>query len=254
MSKAAEAIDVVVPAHNEGASIGHTLRDFYSIVAVQNHIPIRFVVCEDGSTDDTVPVIERLSQEIPLKLISDPVRKGYSRAVIDGMRGTESEWVAFIDSDGQCDPRDFTRLLALRNRADLVIGWRSPRRDPRVRKIMSHAFGLVYRAMFDVHVRDPSCPYLLVRQVGLKRILAGKAGILKQGFWWEFLARASALRLRIVEIPVRHLVRKSGVTKVYRPTKIPRIAIEHLLGLWKLRRELAKQSVQLPYADQQNVN
>jgi len=60
MSKAAGAIDVVVPAHNEGASIGDTLRDFYSIVAVQNHIPIRFVVCEDGSTDDTVPVIERL--------------------------------------------------------------------------------------------------------------------------------------------------------------------------------------------------
>jgi hypothetical protein len=44
MSKAAEAIDVVVPAHNEGASIGDTLRGFYSIVAVQNHIPIRFVV------------------------------------------------------------------------------------------------------------------------------------------------------------------------------------------------------------------
>jgi glycosyltransferase involved in cell wall biosynthesis len=246
MSKAPEAIDVVVPAHNEGASIGHTLREFYATVAVQNQIPIRFVVCEDGSTDNTVPVIERLSHEIPLKLLSDPVRKGYSRAVIDGMHGTESDWVAFIDSDGQCDPGDFARLLALRDGADLVIGYRSPRRDPWGRKVMSHAFGLVYRAMFDVRVRDPSCPYLLVRQVSLKRILAGNAGILKQGFWWEFLARASALKLRIVETPVRHLVRKSGVTKVYRPTKIPRIATEHLLGLWKLRRELAEQGAQLP--------
>jgi dolichol-phosphate mannosyltransferase len=238
MSNSAEAIDVVVPAHNEGASIGHTLRDFYSTVAIQNHIPIRFVVCEDGSTDDTVPVIKRLGQEIPLKLISDPVRKGYSRAVIDGMLGTESEWVAFIDSDGQCDPTDFSRLVALREGADLVMGWRNPRSDPWIRKAMSSAFGLVYRILFDVRVRDPSCPYLLVHRSGLQKIISGNLGILKQGFWWEFLARASRAGLRIVETPVRHRNRASGVTQVYRPTKVPRIAAEHLVGLWKLKREL----------------
>jgi dolichol-phosphate mannosyltransferase len=238
MSNAAEAIDVVVPAHNEAASIGPTLRDFYRTVAIQNHIPIRFVVCEDGSTDDTVPVLERLRQELPLKLISDPIRKGYSRAVIDGMRGTESEWVAFIDSDGQCDPEDFSRLVTLREGADLVMGWRNPRSDPWIRKAMSGMFGLVYRMFFDVRVRDPSCPYLLVHRAGLQKIISANIGILKQGFWWEFLARASRAGLRIVETPVRHRNRASGVTQVYRPTKVPRIAAEHLLGLWKLKREL----------------
>ena len=45
-------------------------------------------------------------------------------------------------------------------------------------------------------------------------------GILKQGFWWEFLARAVALNLRIVESArVGHRVRASGVTQVYRPVK-----------------------------------
>jgi glycosyltransferase involved in cell wall biosynthesis len=238
MIESNETIDVVLPAHNEGASIGATLRDFYRKVMVESKIPIRFVVCEDGSSDDTVPVLHKIAQEVPVKLISHPVRKGYSRAVLDGMRASDSEWVAFIDSDGQCDPGDFAKLLALRNGADLVMGWRNPRSDVLVRKLMSGAFGLVYRALFDVRVRDPSCPYLLVRRSSLQKILAGNVGILKQGFWWEFVARASALRLRIVQTPVRHLVRKSGMTQVYRPAKVPRIAAEHLLGLWKLKREL----------------
>jgi glycosyltransferase involved in cell wall biosynthesis len=233
-----EAVDVVLPAHNEGLSIEKMLRDFHGTVAVEAKIPIRFVVCEDGSTDDTVPALKRVAQDIPLKLISDPVRKGYSRAVIDGMRATESEWVASIDSDGQCDPHDFAKFMSLREGADLVMGWRNPRSDVLVRKLMSGAFGVVYRMMFNVRLKDPSCPYILIHRPALEKILSGNVGVLKQGFWWEFVARAHALGLRIIETPVRHLVRSSGVTQVYRPIKIPRIAAEHLAGLWTLKREL----------------
>jgi glycosyltransferase involved in cell wall biosynthesis len=231
-------IDVIVPVHNEGASIGGTLREFYSTVAIDSKIPIRFVVCEDGSTDNTVAVLKSLAEELPLKLISDPMRKGYSRAVIDGLRASDSEWVVCIDSDGQCDPNDFANLASMRGGTDLVIGWRNPRSDPWLRKLMSRAFGFVYRIYFDVEVRDPSCPYILIHRASLERILAGNVGVLKQGFWWEFVARATALGLTMKEVPVQHRVRTSGTTQVYRPTKVPRIAFEHLLGLRKLRSEL----------------
>lgn len=233
-----DIIDIVLPVHNEGASIAATLREFHRVVMLEIGQPIRFVVCEDGSSDNSVPVLQKLATELPLKLISDPVRKGYSRAVIDGFRGTTSEWVGFINSDGQCDPADLLALAALREGHDLVMGWRNPRSDPWIRKAMSGAFKAVYRLFFRVPVRDPSCPYLLINRAGLEKILSGNVGILKQGFWWEFLARAVGMDLRIVEAPVRHRARASGVTQVYRPAKVPRIAVEHLLGLYHLRREL----------------
>jgi glycosyltransferase involved in cell wall biosynthesis len=232
-------IDVVLPVHNEGTSIAATLREFHRVVMLEGGQPIRLVICEDGSSDDTLPVLQKLATELPLELISDPVRKGYSRAIIDGMRATSSDWVALMDSDGVYDPDDFARLTALREGADLIIGWRNPRSDPWVRKAMSDAFGLVYRLLFEVRLRDPSCGFLLVHRQGLQKILAGNIGILRQGFEWEFLARASAAELRIVETPVRHRQRASGSTQVYRPSKIPRIAAEHLLGLWRLHKELS---------------
>jgi glycosyltransferase involved in cell wall biosynthesis len=238
MSADPAIIDIVLPVHNEGASIAATLREFHRVVMLEGGQPIRFVVCEDGSSDNTVPVLQKLATELPLKLISDPVRKGYSRAVIDGFRSTTSDWVGFIDSDGQCDPADLLALAALREGHDLVMGWRNPRSDPWIRKTMSSAFKVVYRLFFRVPVRDPSCPYLLINRVGLEKILSGNVGILRQGFWWEFLARAVAMNLRIIEAPVRHRARASGMTQVYRPAKVPRIAAEHLFGLYRLRKEL----------------
>lgn len=121
-------IDIILPAHNEESTIGGTLRDFYRVVTEGQQIPIRFIVCEDGSRDNTVAVVQALSREIPIHLISEPMRKGYSKAVVDGLRASTSPVVGFIDSDGQCDPNDFARLLQTFRQKDcdpLVAG--SPR-------------------------------------------------------------------------------------------------------------------------------
>ena len=103
---------------------------------------------------------------------------------------------------------------------------------------MSNSFKTVYSIFFSVPVRDPSCPYLLIKRPLLKKVLGGNVGVLKQGFWWEFVARVVAEKARIFEVPVSHRVRSAGETQVYKPTKVPRIAYEHLLGLVTLKSEL----------------
>ena len=233
-------IDVVLPVHNEAECIGATLREFYQVVSFESGIPVRFVVCEDGSRDNTVEVLQELSGELPILLLSEKSRKGYSRAVVDGLKASTSEFVGFIDSDGQCDPADFRHVVKEHESGnyDLVFGYRNPRHDHPLRIVMSNLFGYVYRLFFSIPLRDPSCPYLLIRRNALQEILKGNVGILKQGFWWEFVARCVAAGLRIKEIPVRHRERSAGQTQVYLPSKVPRIAFEHLRGLLQLKREL----------------
>ncbi|HYG73377.1 MAG TPA: glycosyltransferase family 2 protein [Actinomycetota bacterium] len=233
-------IDVLMPAHNEGSSIGVTIREFHEVASERLGIAVRFVVAEDGSTDDTCDVIRSVGEDLPVELLSFPERKGYSKAVVDGFRATSGDVVCFIDSDGQLDPADLPRLLRRLEGRDLVVGYRVHRNDTMLRRAMSGAFKALYRMLFPVRLRDPSCPYLVIRRDALERVLEGSPGILKQGFWWEFNARAAAHRLDVAEVPVRHRRRTAGETQVYRLEKIPRIAYEHILGLFALRRELQR--------------
>ena len=236
MSK--EPIDVVLPVHNEEASIGEVLREFHAVVSGTHGQPIRFVVCEDGSRDNSVAVIRELAKTIPIHLITSSERKGYSKAVVDGLRATTSPLVCFIDSDGQCDPNDFPRLLAEIDSCELVVGQRTPRNDTRQRILMSSLFGMAYRLILGPTTKDPSCPYLIIRRDALHRLLEGQVGIFKQGFWWEFIARSLKLGLKLREIPVNHRQRLAGETRVYLWNKIPKIAYQHFLGLFELRKEL----------------
>lgn len=233
-----QAVDVVLPAHNEGPAIEKTLREFYETVAIKDGIQVRFIVCEDGSTDDTVEIVTKLGDELPITLISSKERKGYSKAVVDGLQMATADIVGFIDSDGQCDPGDFSSLYRSIDDADLVIGFRNPRNDLFYRKAMSAAFKAVYQRLFPVRLKDPSCPFLLVHRRSLEAILRGRPGLLRQGFWWEFNARAHAAGLTVLQLPVHHRARTDGETKVYSLRRIPSIATEHLAALVELRGEL----------------
>ncbi len=238
MSSPFPPIEVVVPVHNEALSIAGTLQEFHQ-VAAQAGLDVLFHVSEDGSTDGTAKVVSDLAHEVPIILASTPGRKGYSRAVLDGLRATTRPVVGFIDGDGQCDPADLPRLAEALEGADMVTGYRSPRADTRYRKAISGGFGLLYRLMFRVKLNDPSNPYGLIRRPALDRVLTGRVGFLSQGFWWEFNARAAAAGIDVRQIPIHHRARSAGSSQVYTLKKIPRIAFEHIIGLWRLRRDLA---------------
>lgn len=88
-------------------------------------------------------------------------------------------------------------------------------------------------------MRDPSCPYFVISSENLKKIINTPAiGTLKQGFWWEFYYRAKFIGIDIVEVPINHRIRKSGKTVVYKFNKVPKIAFEHIVGLFKLKKIL----------------
>ena len=230
-------VDLVIPVHNEVETIEATLRDFARLND-DGDPRIRFIVCEDGSSDGTPELVRTLSDSLPIQLITSTARKGYSRAAVDGLKAATADLVAFSDSDGQYDPLDLDRMLEEVDDVDIVIGFRNPRVDPVARKLMSHAFRLVYKLMFRVPLKDPSCPLLVIRRTALERVLSPATPRLPEGFWWEFMARVFDAGLSYKELPVKHIKRPGGGTRVYHPKKLPKIAWVHLVALTGLRREL----------------
>jgi len=227
-------VQVLLPIHNEGESIEATIREIYS--ELSSFTRVQFILCEDGSIDNTKEVLRRIAQEIPAKLLLSDARKGYSKAVQDGMFATDAPYLLCLDSDGQCDPKDFRRIYEARNEADVLIGWRVHRADNWMRKAMSGVFFCLWKVLYRCSIHDPSCPFMLARR-DVVQALASKMGAMKEGFWWEFMARVHRLGYSIHEFPVRHRDRAAGTTQVYRLKKLPGIGYRHLLALFRILRE-----------------
>ncbi len=227
-------VEVFLPVYNEGESIEATLRELYS--ELSSKLNVGFIICEDGSRDNTKEILRRLAEELPMRLNLSEQRRGYSRAVKDGMEMLEAKYLLCLDSDGQCDPKDFWPFWQARQSADLILGYRTDRQDTLLRKSFSRFFYLLYESVFHTAARDPSCPYLLMNKQ-LVTAIAPQLGAMQQGLWWEFVARVKGNGFSIVQLPVQHRLRAAGVTQVYKWNKMPGIFLRHVAALFTIRVE-----------------
>ena len=116
-------ISVLVPAYNES----RTIIEILTKVAAQTVDGVEFevVVVDDGSTDDTVALLETHPQ-LYHNLVKLSVNQGKGAAVMAGIRAASGEFVLFQDADLEYDPADYERLLkpVLGHNADIVMGSR----------------------------------------------------------------------------------------------------------------------------------
>jgi len=226
-------LQVLLPIHNEAESIEETVREIHRTLSAVTH---EFIFCEDGSKDNTKAVLRKLAEDIPAKLLLSDARKGYSRAVRDGMLACDAPYLLCLDSDGQCDPADFLKFWKAREAADVLIGWRVNRADSLLRRLMSGFFYLCWKTMFRVPVHDPSCPFVLT-PLAIVRTVVQELGEMEQGFWWEYVARIHRRGWSVHELPVNHRERAAGVTQVYRLAKLPGIGYRHFRALFRIQRQ-----------------
>lgn len=224
-------LDVVVPMHDEVDTVESTTTEIFA--ALSDQVRPRLIACEDGSTDDTLARLRGLAERYPITIITSAERKGYMRALLDGLDTARTDYVLVVDADGQCDPGDFALLWREREHADLVIGWRTRRVDSLARRALSRGFAVVYSLAFAPPVHDPSCPYALLCRVALGPVLASVAR-LPYGFWWELVARATRAGLTVREVPVTHRARRAGGSRAFPWRRMPTLAGSHLLGLARL--------------------
>ena len=122
-----ENVFVVMPAYNAGATIENV---FAHIPAVAKERIRRYVVVNDGSTDDTEAALERLRTRYPgLVTLTHPTNKGYGAAaktLLSYALKEKAEVVIVLHSDGQYSPEKIPELLRPfdQGAADLVQGSR----------------------------------------------------------------------------------------------------------------------------------
>ena len=232
-------VTFLFPVYNEAKAIETVISEFYTEVG--SKIPSRVIVVEDGSIDGTKELLEKLNKKIPMTVITGKQRRGYSKAIIEGLKNVDTEYVFLTDSDGQHFAKDFWTFYELRDKYDILSGWRVRRADPFHRKIMSKTFQTMATLLFRLcFLRDITAPYRLMRSDVAKSV-ARDCRYMKESFWMELTIRAYENGYTIKEIPINHRTRVGGSTNVYVPFKIPKIVLAHLIGLLRLWLELERE-------------
>lgn len=101
-----QLFSIVIPARDEEESLPGTIRALYQ--EFQTHgIPHEIVVVDDGSTDQTFPVLLELQHLVPtLRPLQNQGDHGFGRAVTVGLRQAKGDAVSIMMADQSDDPKD----------------------------------------------------------------------------------------------------------------------------------------------------
>lgn len=236
-------ISVVFPVYNESFIIEQTLRNY--IAEMEGRVEdFEVVVAEDGSTDDTKAVLERLARELPLRLFMSDERKGYQKAVIDAISHATKPWIFVVDSDYQFAAIDFWALEPFRRTHDVILGIKSPRKDPMYRVFLSWGYNKLMKGFFRVPYQDMDTGFRLFRREIAEEI----APVIQHMsfFTAEFVIRAHYAGYRIKQVPVRHYARKIGSTNIFYISKLFLICFQQFAGILKMKQEFRERGLRNP--------
>jgi glycosyltransferase involved in cell wall biosynthesis len=114
-------VTFIMPAYNEAANIEDVLRRVYALPLRQEVIAV-----DDGSSDGTVPILERWAESHGLTLLRHDRNRGKGAAVRTGIAQSTGEIVVIQDADMEYDPADVVELVRpiIEGYADVVYGSR----------------------------------------------------------------------------------------------------------------------------------
>jgi dolichol-phosphate mannosyltransferase len=198
-------ISVVVPVHNEERSVALLLDEIRSALEPLGR-EWEAVFVDDGSTDGSFGALTRLHDANDNVLVVRLRRNfGKATALAAGFEQASGELIVTIDGDLQDDPAEIPRLVAkLDEGFDLVSGWKTRRRDPWTRRVLSRIFNAATSRLSGLRLHDMNC--------GLKAYRAEVVrGLSLYGELHRFLPVLAHHRgFRIAELPVHHRPREHG--------------------------------------------
>jgi len=208
----APKLSIVVPAYNEAARLGASLRTIIAYLN-QRREESELIVVDDGSSDDTAAVAEKSLEDsaaVNTRVIRYEKNRGKGHAVRVGLLAAAANIALFSDADlstpiteapklidpirnGECDLTFGSRALD-RNLIGVHQSWR--------REQGGRVFNLIVRVATGLPFWDTQCGFKAFR-LNVCRPLIEAAQIDRFGFDVELIYLANLAQSRLREIPVR---------------------------------------------------
>lgn len=191
-------IIIGLPAYNEEKNIA-------SIILKLKEISKNVIVCNDGSSDLTAQIAEKMGAVV----INHPKNLGYGasiRSIFLKAKETNADVLVTFDADGQHRVEDIQKVLepVLKNNADIVIGSRFLKQEdskdvPEYRKFGIKVITKLTNVSIKEKLTDSQSGFRAYSKKILDEITPSDQGM---GVSTELLIKASSKDLRIAEVPI----------------------------------------------------
>jgi glycosyltransferase involved in cell wall biosynthesis len=203
-------LSVVIPIHNEAPNLEPLHRELSETLGRWGR-PYELICVDDGSTDESLALLERLQAADPhLRVIEFRRNFGQTAAFAAGFAEARGRIIVTADGDLQNDPRDIPALVERLEAGgfDIVCGWRKDRQDAFLnRRLPSMLANRLISWATGVRLNDYGCSLKAFRAEVVKPLRL-------YGELHRFLpALASEMGVRIAEQPVHHRARVHGQSK-----------------------------------------
>ena len=227
-------LTIGIPAYNEEKNIA-------SIIVKLKKIAQKIIVCNDGSTDLTGEIAQKLGAIV----INHPKNLGYGsgiRSIFQKAKEIDSDILVTFDADGQHQVEDIKKVIEpiLKNEVDVVIGSRFLENKnvstPEYRKIGIKLITKVTNSTLKEKITDSQSGFRAYNKDVITKLDPGDVGM---GISTEILIKASSYGFKIAEVPINILY--EGNTSTHNPVShgtsvllstIKYISIEHPLKFY----------------------
>jgi glycosyltransferase involved in cell wall biosynthesis len=201
-------IDIVMPAFNEALCIGDTIEALFAAV---DDLPYRFelIVVDDGSTDDTAPIVEESESRYPIRLIRLTRNFGKETALLAGLDHARGDATIIMDADLQ-HPAGLIRVFLehWRRGFDCVYAVRQDRDDESVlKRLLTNMFYLGLNHASSVNIPPNALDFRLLDRAAVEALCSMRERVrfTKGLYAW--------LGLRSLGVPVMPAPRRAGESR-----------------------------------------
>jgi glycosyltransferase involved in cell wall biosynthesis len=229
----AHSLTLAIPAYNEVATLAGVVHEALQVLpALARRFEI--LVVDDGSTDGTGPLADRLSLEhSQVRVVHHPTNRGFSGAMRTGLWGATAEWVALGPADCQARWEDLARFFEIADSYDMIFSYRTGRRDPIYRKLTSRLWFAWLRFLFGIEIPQFSSLFLF-RRSAVQQLQVGVRDRASNMLPALYL-RACQLRLRVGLVGTVQPARAGGRSKGGNLPNAFRTVTEDLALWWRWR-------------------
>ncbi|OGS24864.1 MAG: glycosyl transferase, partial [Elusimicrobia bacterium RIFOXYB2_FULL_48_7] len=201
-------LSIIIPIYNEEENVKRLYLELAEVVKKIKYTT-EVIFIDDGSTDNTLKVLEEVKGDLLKMVIQLNRNYGQTAAISTGIKNSIGEVIVMLDGDLQNDPRDIPVLLEqIEQGYDVVSGWRKNRNDKFLTKILpSKVANWIISYFTGLKIHDFGCTLKAYKRevLGNYAIYGEMHRLLPAYCYWQ--------GAKITEVIVNHRKRIHGKSK-----------------------------------------